>query len=239
VGHYGANGSTFGYIYNWPSKYDLVFWPLTTPNWICFNPKNGYAAFNHDFETLSGEEKMRLTRWLAENYNPSAAPESYTEKLAWLEQLYRQRKKDEDFWCKFYRLMAYVHREDLEKSMEYVKKTIPLLEAKLNSNPEGTERIEVLFLLGEYYRRSGELEKSKQFFEQVKISKYKDKEGQERFGHPYFLSLIQDRENPKKDELSKNIEKNKNPPIKKIPQSPGKNSIKIYEDKDGVIHIEN
>lgn len=232
--------NSFGsYIYHWPSKYDLVFWPLTTPNWICFNPKNGYAAFNHDFETVSVEEKLRLTRWLAENYNPSAAPESYTEKLAWLEQLYRQRKKDDNFWCKFYRLMAYVHREDQKKSMEYVNKTIPLLEAKLNSNPEGVERIEVLFLLGEYYRRLGEQEKSKQFFEEVKLAKYKDKEGLEQVGHPYFLGLIQDRENPKKKELSKSINKNEKPTIQKIPQSPNRNLIKIYEDKDGVIHLEN
>ena len=231
---------SFGsYIYNWPSKYDLVFWPLTTDNWICLNPKNGYGAFNHDFEAVSFTEKLRLKNWLAKNYNPSAAPESHTEKLAWIEQLYRHRNKDDDFWCKFYRLMAYVHREDPIKSMEYVNKAIPLLETKLKSNPTGVERIEVLFLLGEYYRRSGDLEKTKMYFEEVKLSKYKDKEGNERVEHPYFIGLIQDRENPKKDVLSKSLDKNKNTPAKKRPQSRRNNSIKIYEDKNGVIHLEN
>ncbi|MCC6491224.1 MAG: DUF2225 domain-containing protein, partial [Candidatus Hydrogenedentes bacterium] len=145
-----------GYIYNWPSKYDLVFWPLTDENWICLNPENGYAAFNDDFEELSKQEKETLKSWLVANYNPSEAPKSYEQKLDWLERVYRQRKKDDAFWCTFYRLMAYTHREHREKSLVYVKKAIPLLEAQLKKNPKDIDRIEVLFSLGEYYRRTGE-----------------------------------------------------------------------------------
>ena len=191
-----------GYIYNWPSKYDLIFWPLTDENWICLNPKNGYAAFNNDFEKVSDEEKKTLTKWLVENYKPSQTPESHEEKLAWLEKVYRQRKMDDDFWCSFYRLMAYVHREDQKKSMKYVKKAMPLLQARLKANPAGTDRIEALFLLGEYYRRTGETERAKEYFSQTKTAKYKDEDGKERAGHPYFIGLVQDRENPPKEESS-------------------------------------
>lgn len=191
-----------GYIYRWPSKYDLVFWPLTDEMWICLNPNNGFAAFNPDFEKVSDQEKKTLKEWLAKNYKPSQVPKSHEEKLAWLENVYRQRKMDDDFWCKFYRLMAYVHRKDQKKSMEYVRKAIPLLEAKLKANPQGIGKIEVLFLLGEYYRRTGEADKSTTYFAQAKTAKYKDENGKEQVGHPYFVDLVRDREQPAKEEPS-------------------------------------
>lgn len=191
--------SSGSYIYDWPSKYDFVFWPLTDENWICLNSKNGYAAFNNDFEKVSDEEKKTLPKWLAENYKPSQMPKSYEEKLVWLEKVYRQRKMGDDFWCRFYRLMAYVHRKDQKMSLEYVKKAIPLLQARLKANPAGIDRIIVLFLLGEYYRRTGEAEKSKEYFSQVKTAKYNDEKGQQQVGHPYFVGLVTDRENPPKE----------------------------------------
>ena len=194
--------SSGSYIYNWPSKYDLVFWPLTDEKWICFNSKNGYGAFNNDFEKVSDEEKKTLIKWLAENYNPAEAPKSHEEKLVWLEKVYRQRKMDDDFWCRFYRLMAYVYRQDPKKSLVYIDKALSLLTKELDTKPQGIKKIEVLYLLGEYYRRIGELEKAKEYFGQVKITKYTDKEGKEQVGHPYFIGIIQERENPKKEESS-------------------------------------
>lgn len=190
------------YIYGWPSKYDLVFWPLTDENWICMNPKNGYAAFNDDFEKMPDETKKTLTDWLEKNYEPAQQPASHEAKLAWLEKVYAQRKMDADFWCRFYRLMAYVHREDEKTSLTYVKKTLPLLEKKLQSKPEGIAMLEVLYLLGEYHRRLGDAEKAEDFFSQVKNAKYKDKNGKEQVGHPYLTGLVEDRRKLKTDASS-------------------------------------
>jgi uncharacterized protein (DUF2225 family) len=190
------------YIYNWPSKSDLVFWPLTDENWICLNPKNGYAAFNSDFEELSDEEKKTVAAWLKKNYKPDNPPTSHKEKLAWLERVYGQRKMDEGFWCRFYRLMAYVHREDEKASLAYVKKALPLLKKKLESKPDGVNRLETLYLLGEYHRRLGEGEKAEVYFSQVKDVKYKDEGGKEQTGHPYFVELVDERLNMKKDKSS-------------------------------------
>lgn len=106
------------YIYNWPSKYDLVFWPLTDENWICINPRNGYAAFNNHFEDISYREKRRLKKWLAKIFNPAQMPKTHKEKLAWLEKVYKQRKMDDAFWCSFYRLMAYVHHDRREFNIQ-------------------------------------------------------------------------------------------------------------------------
>ena len=187
-------GSYGSYIYQYPSKFDLVFWPLTDANWICVNAKNGYGAFNNDFEKISDDEKKTLSKWLKENYDPAESPKTHLEKLAWLEKVYKGRKMDDDFWSRFYRLMVYMHRKDKLKSLGYVKKVMPLLEKKLDTKPDGIKRIETLYLLGEYNRRLGNHGKTKAFFADVKTAKYTDEGGKEQVGHPYFLALISDRE---------------------------------------------
>lgn len=195
-------GSFGTYIYSWPSKFDLVFWPLTDENWIWFCPKSGYASFGGDFDKLSDREKEHLSKWLKENYDPSRKPETHESKLAWLERVYGQRERDEQFWGHFYRLMVYTYRDDEQKSLEYVKKAMPLLQKALDAKPRGIRRIEVLYLLGEYSRRTGQDEKAREYFRQVKAEKYEDGDGKEKVGHPYFLELVQDREKLMKKESS-------------------------------------
>lgn len=182
------------YIYDAPSKYDLVFWPFTDELWIWFCPESGYASFGDDFDKVTDEEKARLALWLKENYKPSERPTTHKEKLAWLERVYGQRQKDRDFWCRFHRLMAYVHADDPQTALTYVRKALPLLEEQLKFDPKGTARIQVLFLLGEYHRRLGDPQEARRYFRQVKAAKYTNDDGIERTGHPYFLKLIADKE---------------------------------------------
>ena len=101
---------------------------------------------------------------------------------------------DDEFWCSFYRLMAYMHRDDKSTSIAYVKRAMPLLEKKLATKPEGIKRIETVYLLGEYNRRLGNQAKAKAFFVEAKLTKYTDEEGKEQVAHPYFAVLITDRE---------------------------------------------
>jgi len=186
---------SFGsYIYEWPSKYDLVFWPMTDENFIVLNPANGYAAFNDEFEKLAPEEIEKLKEWLPRNYDPERRPKTHLEKLAWLERVYEQRQMKPDFWRRFYCLMAYMLRDDAERSLSYVKKALPLLEAELEAGPEGVARLEVLFLLGEYHRRLGDNEKARAFFGEVRRTPFTDKDGKTRSGHPYFVGLVRERE---------------------------------------------
>lgn len=182
------------YIYNWPSKFDLVFWPLTDESFICINAKTGYAAFNPDFEKVRDGEKENLKKWLAAHWDPKAPPRTHPQKLLWLEQVYAQRKMDDAFWSRFYRLMAYTFREDREKSLAYVRRAMPLLEAKLAAGPKDAELLETLFLIGEYSRRLGDETRAREFFGKVKAVKYQDRDGSEKTGHPYFLELLADRE---------------------------------------------
>ncbi len=182
------------YIYQWPSKFDLVYWPFTDEAWIWFCPVSGYAAFGSDFDKLTPSEKDRLKEWLKANYNRSRPPRTYLEKLAWLEKVYAARQMSDDFWRFFYRLAAYAHRDDEKTSLAYVRKELALLERHLASNPTGLARIETLYLQGEYHRRMGDLEKAREFFAQAKTAEYEAEDKTKKTGHPYFLKLIQARE---------------------------------------------
>lgn len=186
---YGSYGS---YIYNWPSKFDLVFWPYTDEEWIWLNPKSGYGAFANDFNDVSAEQAAHLKQWLKANYSQHEAPQSHQEKLIWLEAVYHQRQMDAEFWCHFNRLMAYMFKHDRQISLSYVQKTMPLLQGKLRADPNGFERIQVLYLLGEYSRRLGDKSNSKDFFKQAESATYQDEEGRLQQGHPYTNSLIQE-----------------------------------------------
>jgi hypothetical protein len=167
------------YIYDWPSKYDLVYWPLTDEDWICTNPKNGYSAFNDDFENLSKSEVRGLKDWLATNYNPSRPPVSFEEKLSWLEKVYGQRKMDDHFWCCFYRLMIYTHRKDPKACLLYVEKALPYLR---HGHGEGLRRKERLYLLGEYSRLAGDLSSAKRYFQKAAGTSMNHEENLELIG---------------------------------------------------------
>jgi hypothetical protein len=190
---YGA-AAWGGYIYNWPSKYDMVFWPSTAERWICFNPKSGYGALYDDFDTLSGKDKEHLRDWLKRNYVPARAPRTQKEKLAWLERIYNERQMDDDFWSQFYRLMAYVYRDDAPTSIGYVQKAMPFLERQLLAHRSGDFRTGVLFVLGEYHRRLGHPQVARAYFAAVKRAPYRENNGEVRIGPPYYLGLVAQRE---------------------------------------------
>jgi hypothetical protein len=183
------------YIYSWPGKEDQVFWPFTDEAWLRFNPKSGYGAFGEDFESLEGEALERVKTWLAAHYDRRRPPRTRIEKLEWLGKLYEARGVDDDFRCFFYRLMAFEYSEsDPAASLEYVRKAVPLLERQLLAASEADERLPVLYLLGEYHRRLGDVVLARDFFEQARAVTYKDEEGVEHVGSEYFNQLIEERE---------------------------------------------
>lgn len=68
-----------------------------------------------------------------------------------------------------------------------------LLEQELAANPQGEDRMDVLYLLGEYNRRNGSLEKARDYFDQVGKVTWKNRNGEEKVGQPYFDELIKER----------------------------------------------
>ena len=125
-----------------------------------------------------------MKTWLAANYDEAKPPVTRIEKLEWLEQLYGARY-GRSFWCFFNRLMAFEHaKSDPEKSFEYVRKALPMLERQLANPQDDDGRIATLYLLGEYNRRLGKLDASRSYFDQAKSAPYKNREGETLVGSP-------------------------------------------------------
>lgn len=169
--------SSGSYIYQYPGKEHLVFWPHTDDAWLWFNPATGYIAFGGDFRELAEDKVAPLRDWLKANYDGKKPPEARLERLRWAEQVYGQRGMDDDFWLHFYRLMAFELTEDAAASLEYVRKAMPYLEKRLAQEEKPNARAETLYLLGEYHRRLGNPELARGFFARLRVSPVTDGDG--------------------------------------------------------------
>ena len=116
------------YIYQWPSKFQMIFWPSTDPHDLFLCKKCHFAAFSHDWQKPP-EEKLEATRKLLSGIAAPAIPEPefaagdnddekiwkrmvYTkvpmaQRLEIAEKVYELWGGDDDFWCHFYRVKGY------------------------------------------------------------------------------------------------------------------------------------
>jgi hypothetical protein len=154
--------SSGSYIYQWPSKYDQVFWPLTDPQGIWFCRDSGFTAFIGDFE-LTANERAALTAELATSYEPIEKP-SLRDKLVLLQKCYTARSLDAKMKIRVARVLAYYHEVefgDFAGAGIFRRQALEMIEAALPTQlPEG-ERLEYLFVASIYYREFGDLERSK------------------------------------------------------------------------------
>ena len=154
--------SSGSYIYQWPSKYDQVFWPLTDENslWVC--PQSGYVAFLGDFE-LTPEEVAAVKLRLGQSYKPIRGKWTLSEKLKWLKESYDSRSKPEDFNVQLLRVLAYYYDgelNDYETANKFRKAALERIDALLLTNLDEAKRLQYLFVSAAYHREFGETEKS-------------------------------------------------------------------------------
>lgn len=183
--------ASFGsYIYSFPSKYDGVYWPHTDPQWMWFCPDSGYISFGDDFSELEPDEIERVRTYLGDHCRGNRADMSTLEKLVMLESVYRLRDKNEFFWAWFKRVKA-VYLDELARSER--EQTIPMLEKELAQLEPGFEMIQKLYVLGDYYRQTGEHERALELFERAKTLEWKDEDGNRQVGSEYINEIIGER----------------------------------------------
>jgi hypothetical protein len=153
--------SSGSYIYQWPSKYDQVFWPLTDPNGIWFCQESGFTAFIDDFK-LTADERAALATELA-SYKPIKRP-TLRQKLALLQKSYGARSVDARMKIRLWRVLAYYHETELGDpgaASVFRRQALDMIEAAMRTDlPEG-DRLEYLFVSAVYSREFGDLEKSR------------------------------------------------------------------------------
>lgn len=144
------------YIYNWPSKYDQVFWPLTDAHGIWFCASSGFVAFIGDFKDMSDADRAKIAAYLAKNHKSGAEPE-LMDKLQRMEDLYALRTKDKTFQITLLRALAYLHEEhgDQAGATRLRHKALEEIRQVLAAEPGEQQRFEYLFVSAAYERKFG------------------------------------------------------------------------------------
>ncbi len=171
------------YIYQHESKFDLVFWPFTDPNWVWSCPESGFVSFGSHFDTITDAERPRiaalLEQWRAEGDRPSG--------IEALEAIHRVR--DDVDWSWMNRVLAQWRVSDPVRADAHRAAAVPLLEEQL-ADAEGIGRIERLYLLGAYAHRFGDVDAGAAYFEEARSTEWTDEDGQPQVGLDYFDELI-------------------------------------------------
>lgn len=151
-----------GYIYEWKSKYDLIYWPDTEPDFIYICKNCSYAQIHNHFFDISDNQKKKLKSYLAEIWIPQEkiSPVVRYDQAILVNTIL---DKDEDFWAWFNRILIYFYRtNNPDKAKEYAKKEIELLKNNRGELPDGKKNR--LYLLGEYHRMIGDNSTAKDYF---------------------------------------------------------------------------
>jgi len=143
------------YIYDWPSKYDLIYAPYNDPQFVWICPQCGYAQVAKYFSDISQDQSESLKAFLGSQWKPKS-PNDITADTRFEQAILVNKflEKDEDFWTWFYRvLICYYRQADPERAKDYARAEIELL-MKNKGHFEIPEKSRE-YLLGEYNRLVG------------------------------------------------------------------------------------
>jgi hypothetical protein len=150
--------SSGSYIYQWPSKYDQVFWPFTDPAGIWFCPESGFAAFIGDFE-LTAQERAALVADFAMHDKLGARKTTLRDKLERLQKSYAVRSKGTQTDIHVLRVLAYYYESDLgdyAKATALRRQALESIETALRTQLDEAVRLEYLLVSAFYYREFDE-----------------------------------------------------------------------------------
>ena len=107
------------YIYQSPSRFQLVFFPQTDSSQLYHCKRCHFTAGPDDFENFPAEKRADVTKMLERVWHPTHI-EDYreipmSERLGIAEQYYQLFDLGEDFWCRFYRLKGYFLQQEGKK----------------------------------------------------------------------------------------------------------------------------
>jgi hypothetical protein len=124
IGSYGS------YIYQYPSKYQWLFFPRTDSPTFYLCKKCSLATFMWDFDKLP-KDKFDAIRVALKGVKVSKAFKEYTEipvveRLEIMEKVYTAIGEDDLFWEDFYRIKGYHYGKagDAEKAAEARRKSL-------------------------------------------------------------------------------------------------------------------
>ena len=178
------------YIYQYPSKYQLVFWPHTdSPSWYSCKQCR-LTAFMGEFQELPKEKipalremlktvKLPPQKQVSEKEsmeNPPYLGLSVWERLLVAEQVYQTLGKPEEFWARFYRVLGY-HFDQAKKETEAAdarKKALKIVEGWLKDQSKAGRYKEFLYISGAMHHFLKDDAAATKAFEEALKLKYSD-----------------------------------------------------------------
>jgi uncharacterized protein (DUF2225 family) len=108
------------YIYGWPSKYQLVYWPVIDVNSVYCCKKCYLSLFMWDYEDLA-KDKIPGVKKQLEGVRIDKAFDDYakvpmSQRLEIAEKVYTVLDKKDEFWCHFYRTLGYHHSDEKNRA---------------------------------------------------------------------------------------------------------------------------
>lgn len=109
------------YVYDYPSKYEYIFWPYTDGKALYSCRKCWFTCFMWDFEDIPADKHKPIRKFVDSldlyetNGDYNVIPMSYRLLLA--ERIYGMLDKDKEFWCHFYRVKGH-HLANEEKIVQ-------------------------------------------------------------------------------------------------------------------------
>jgi uncharacterized protein (DUF2225 family) len=150
------------YIYQYPSKFQLVFWPHTSSVAVYSCKKCHLSLFMWDFREFP-KDRMASTKKLLEGVKLSGEYKTYTdipvsEKLQIAEKVYQGLNRDDDFWSHFYRVLGYHFAQ--EKKSEQAKEArlhaLEITQRMLADSANEGRKKELLFLAASMHHFTGD-----------------------------------------------------------------------------------
>jgi hypothetical protein len=192
VGSYGS------YIYDWPSKFELIFWPDTDGNVLYSCRKCKYTCFMYDFRDPP-EDKLDALREAAAAAEFGGDFDAYTDipmtaRLAAAEEVYRVLEWDDDFRCRFYRIAGYhAAAEGLNEEAAAARgQALAIAETLLEDEARVGERKQFLLITGAMRYFRGDEAGARADFEAALPITYENEalEAERNEGYDEYLSIL-------------------------------------------------
>jgi uncharacterized protein (DUF2225 family) len=142
------------YIFSWPSKYQLIYWPVTDGNSVYCCKSCHLSMFMWDYEELA-KDKVPLIKKQLDGLNVKLIFKDYAEvpmsqRLEIAESVYRDLEMKDNFWCYFYRILGYHYAGESKtaKAEESRKKALNLSQKMLGDKNPAIAAKELLIISG-------------------------------------------------------------------------------------------
>lgn len=142
------------YIYQWPEKFQFIYWPLTDANVLYSCKKCRLTAFMWDFAEIPKEKLPAIKTKLDTMALKPVEGEYYkipmSNRLDIAAEVYSTLGMDETFWCKFYRVKGF-HYEAEKREADATSaraKALEICQKQLAMKENAGIRKELLLISG-------------------------------------------------------------------------------------------